>query len=284
MCHHSLRSERGRAHVAPYFLIKNSVEFTSAHSTSSTASFRSLTFATYRAQVDCSASVGLRANTAHGVRPQFAGESLNVNAVRSRRQRKRVSTQRSHVRLRPSTPRNTITGLEAIIAQFPDRKRRTREHIIADLSVNHLERFILQCGWVAQRVSPDYGIDLVMDTFDRHGMIENGVVKFQLKATDSPRVLSTRQAVAIRLDWRDVVYWLNERMPVILVVYDAHQVRAWWLYLQSELRRETRKKKRRPSQTLTVHVPLTNRLDLEAVRQFAAFRDAVLAESEDSSS
>jgi Domain of unknown function (DUF4365) len=168
--------------------------------------------------------------------------------------------------------------------KLPDRKRRTREHVIADLSVNHLERLILQCGWTAQRVSPDYGIDLAMDTFDRHGMIENGVVKFQLKATDSPRVLSIRQAVAVRLDWRDVVYWLNERMPVILVVYDAHQVRAWWLYLQSELRRETRKRKRRPAQTLTVHVPLANRLDLEAVRQFAAFRDAVLAESEDSSS
>jgi hypothetical protein len=40
------------------------------------------------------------------------------------------------------------------------RKRRTREHIIADLSVNHVERLILRCGWVARRMNPDYGIDL----------------------------------------------------------------------------------------------------------------------------
>lgn len=27
------------------------------------------------------------------------------------------------------------------------RKRRTREHVIADLSVNHVERLVLLCGW-----------------------------------------------------------------------------------------------------------------------------------------
>src|SRR5215831_11017120 len=46
-----------------YFLIKNSVELTSAHSTSSSASFRSPTFAMYFAQVACSSAVGLRART-----------------------------------------------------------------------------------------------------------------------------------------------------------------------------------------------------------------------------
>jgi hypothetical protein len=164
------------------------------------------------------------------------------------------------------------------MAQHPNCKRRTREHIIADLSVNHVERFILQCGWTAQRVSPDYGIDLVMDTFDARGRIENGVVKFQLKATDSLQVVSHRQAIAIRLDWRDVVYWLNEWMPVILVVYDAKQDRAWWLYLQESLREEAGEKRVRQSARLTVHVPLSNVLDTQAIRQFARFRDAVLAE------
>lgn len=64
------------------------------------------------------------------------------------------------------------------------RKTRTRQHIIADLSVNHVERHILRCGWTAQRVSPDYGVDLVMATFNRRGEIENGDVRFQIKATD----------------------------------------------------------------------------------------------------
>ena len=37
------------------------------------------------------------------------------------------------------------------------RKRRTREHIIADLSVNHMERFALRCGFVLNRFYFDYG-------------------------------------------------------------------------------------------------------------------------------
>jgi uncharacterized protein DUF4365 len=160
-----------------------------------------------------------------------------------------------------------------------NRKRRTREHIIADLSVNHLERFILLCGWTSQRYSPDYGIDLVMDTFDARGRIESGVVKFQLKATDRLRVVERRAALAVRLDWRDVLYYLNEQMPVILVIYDARQDRAWWLYLQEALRGAGRERRFRHMRTLTVHVPTANTLDTAAIRQFARFRDAVVARS-----
>ena len=60
------------------------------------------------------------------------------------------------------------------------RKRRTREHIISDLSVNHVERLILRCGWVARRMNPDYGIDLYMETYNDQGEIENEGVWFQL--------------------------------------------------------------------------------------------------------
>src|SRR5438309_953040 len=49
------------------------------------------------------------------------------------------------------------------------RKRRTREHVIADLSVNHVERFVLRCGWTVQRTTHDYGIDLSMETYNAAG-------------------------------------------------------------------------------------------------------------------
>jgi hypothetical protein len=42
------------------------------------------------------------------------------------------------------------------------RKRRTREHVIADLSINHVERFIRRCGWTAERTRHDYGLNLDM--------------------------------------------------------------------------------------------------------------------------
>ncbi len=46
------------------------------------------------------------------------------------------------------------------------RKRRTREHIIADLSVNHVERHVLLAGHVVERFTYDYGIDLEVITFN----------------------------------------------------------------------------------------------------------------------
>jgi hypothetical protein len=121
-----------------------------------------------------------------------------------------------------------------------NRKRRTREHVIADLSVNHVEKCVLQCGWTVQRFSPDYGLDLLMTTFNRRGEIENGDVRLQIKATESIKVVSGQSAIAVRLDSRDVVYWLNEPSPVILVVYDAKFDKAWWLYFQQALRQERR--------------------------------------------
>ena len=39
------------------------------------------------------------------------------------------------------------------------RKRRTREHVIADLSVNHLERVVLRAGHTVERFRHDYGFD-----------------------------------------------------------------------------------------------------------------------------
>jgi hypothetical protein len=163
------------------------------------------------------------------------------------------------------------------MAVASDRKRRTREHIIADLGVNHVERLILLCGWTGQRMHADYGIDLVMNTFDMRGRIENGVVKFQVKATDTPRIVAGRRGIAVRLDWRDVLYWLNEWMPVILVVYDAKRDRAWWLFLQEALR-DAARGPWRPASRVTVHVPVTNRLTIPAMRRFASYRDAALAE------
>jgi hypothetical protein len=157
------------------------------------------------------------------------------------------------------------------------RKRRTRAHIIADLSINHVEKRVLECGWTVQRFRPDYGLDLLMTTFNRRGELENGDVRRQIKATDSIKVVSSGNAVAVRLEWRDMVYWLNEPLPVILVVYDAKSDRAWWLYLNDTRRTGTRSSP--IGAKLTVSVPLANVLDRAAVRRFRKFRDAALARS-----
>jgi hypothetical protein len=52
------------------------------------------------------------------------------------------------------------------------RKRLTRENVIADQSMNFVERFIYAAGFTAQRLASDYGYDLMMTTFDDIGYIE----------------------------------------------------------------------------------------------------------------
>src|SRR5262249_34430035 len=106
------------------------------------------------------------------------------------------------------------------------RKRRTRGHIVADLSVNYLERFVLRCGYVLQRVTHDYGLDLLMHTFDANGEVQNGEVRFQVKATEQLKRLANRPIIPWRLRQSDLRHWLNEPMPVILVVYEAQEEQA----------------------------------------------------------
>lgn len=152
------------------------------------------------------------------------------------------------------------------------RKRRTREHVIADLSVNHVERLVLRCGWTAERKRHDYGVDLLMETYNARGEVENGWVLFQLKATDSLKRLTDSTVIPLRLEWRDLLFWLNEREPVILVLYDAQEDRAFWLYVQEYFRQQQWSKRSGKATTVTVHIPTANVLDEASIRLFAQFR------------
>src|SRR5215831_8519944 len=101
------------------------------------------------------------------------------------------------------------------------RKRRTREHVIADLGVHHVEGSILRCGFTAERVVHDYGVDLSMTTYDAKGEVESEFVLFQLKATDHLKRTADGTAVVFRAEQADLDFWLKQTFPVILVVYDA---------------------------------------------------------------
>jgi hypothetical protein len=153
------------------------------------------------------------------------------------------------------------------------RKRRTREHVIADLSVNHVERLVLRCGWTVERSRHDYGIDLYMQTYNAGGEVENGWVRFQLKATDSVKRSADGTVIPLRLEWRDLLFWLNEGEPVILILYSAQEDRAYWLYVQEYFRRIQWAKRATATTTVTVNVPTANVLDEVAIRLFARFRD-----------
>jgi hypothetical protein len=70
-------------------------------------------------------------------------------------------------------------------ARKPLGKRRTREHVIADLSMNFVQRIILESGCAGARMADDYGYDFFIETFDSSGNVEAGFVFLQLKASDN---------------------------------------------------------------------------------------------------
>jgi hypothetical protein len=85
------------------------------------------------------------------------------------------------------------------------RKRRTREHVIADQSMNHVERFIYGAGYTTQRMTSDYGYDLLMTSYDEYGHVEPGEIYFQLKATDDIGKSQTGSHVLFSLALADYI-------------------------------------------------------------------------------
>ena len=150
-------------------------------------------------------------------------------------------------------------------------KQRTREHVIADLSVNHVERFALRCGFAVQRLSPDYGLDLQIITFDERGFREDGVLWMQLKATDHLQTSRDGKSALVRIERRDILSWMRELYPVILVVYDAARDLAYYLVIQDYFAGPGVFAKLSGT-TVTVPVPRKNVVSEKAMQELAPLK------------
>ena len=156
-------------------------------------------------------------------------------------------------------------------------KRRTREHVIADLSVNFVERQILMCGCTAEKIFHDYGIDLIMFTYNDGGVAEPGEVFLQLKATDKIKILKDGIRLSIPIERAHLKNWVKHWAPVILVVYDAKKDCAYWLYIQA-----AHQKKKFPvnssKRVVPIHIPLANVLDTTAIKSFIQYKDNIISQ------
>jgi Domain of unknown function (DUF4365) len=156
------------------------------------------------------------------------------------------------------------------------RKKRTREHVLADLSANHIEKIALACGYALDRIWHDYGLDLALYTFDDRGFLESGVVWIQAKATDRPRQTRDRNVLLVRLQRRDILTWIADAYPVILVLYNARVDRAYWLSVQRYFAGSGIFGKLK-GKTVTVAIPIGNVLNVKAMRDFARQKANVVA-------
>jgi hypothetical protein len=158
--------------------------------------------------------------------------------------------------------------------QPQERKLRTREHVLADLSINYVERQVLLRGFAVNRLASEYGLDLQMRTYSDGGEVESGHVLFQVKATDSLQVLQDEQTIVVRVEVADLKAWQDEWVPVILVVYDGQSDKAYWLYVQRYLdeKQVSGEDLLTEQDRVTIRIPRKNRLNRKAIEQFRQFR------------
>lgn len=156
------------------------------------------------------------------------------------------------------------------------RKRRTREHVIADLSVNYFERFVLLCGHTIEKFSSDFGYDLIICTYSESGELENGNIYVQIKATENIRISNDGQFVSFSLGKKDLNTWLFEPLPVITVLYDAKKNCAYWLYIQKYFSGLEDFDIQKVCKWHNVNIPTRNRVNRRSVGQFVKFKENVL--------
>lgn len=162
-------------------------------------------------------------------------------------------------------------------AKLGPTKKRTRKHIIASQSLNHVEKFVYDKGHSAERVESDYGYDLIVSTYDDDGYVEAGFILLQLKATDV--VDTTRYAPYIRftISTKDHRLWMEEGYPVFLIVYDATNRKAYWLYLQKYFQDDESRGPKAGATTVTVRIPAANELSEATIDYMRARKAAFMA-------
>jgi hypothetical protein len=145
---------------------------------------------------------------------------------------------------------------------------------LADLSANYVEKQALLCGYTAERVRFDYGIDLVVQTFNRRGEVESSRLLFQLKATDGITTVAAGNGVSCRIERADLAHWLEEPFPVVLVLYDARRDAGYWVHVQQHFANWPGFDLARCGRRVTVVMPRANVLDRAAMKALARAKNA----------
>lgn len=157
------------------------------------------------------------------------------------------------------------------------RKRRTREHVIADQGLVHVQHFIANAGFTSEAVYKDYGYDLTVNTFDRDGFIEGGAILIQLKASEILKSHPDGLHFVFDLDMRDYDLWKEEPNPVFLILYEAATLRAYWLFVQPYLGGADAPKPRADAKTVRIKIPKINKVRTAFFRHARKLKAEALA-------
>jgi len=136
---------------------------------------------------------------------------------------------------------------------------------------------MLLAGHTVERISHDYGIDLILFTYNTKGEPEPGQVLIQVKATEQTRRVNNGREIVFRVERADVLTWVSQADPVLLIVYDARADQAWWLHVQGYAAANRRWNRQQLAETISVRLPLGQVVNPEAARVFAGIRAGATA-------
>jgi hypothetical protein len=162
-------------------------------------------------------------------------------------------------------------------ASVEPTKQRTRSHVIASQSLNHVEKFVYDKGYSAERIESDYGYDLIVSTYDNEGYVESGFILLQLKATDNLKKVDGDSFVSFTISIKDYRLWMAEGYPVFLIVYDAVIAKAYWVYFQKHFADDKTRVSKPKSTTVTVRIPIGNELSPATIDYMRAVKATFMA-------
>jgi hypothetical protein len=99
---------------------------------------------------------------------------------------------------------------------------------------------------------------LIVSTYDDNGYVEAGFVLLQLKATDNIKKIENATYVSFTISIKDYRLWMAEGYPVFLIVYDAIDRKAYWLYFQKYFTDDKMRQPKAKATTVTLRIPISN--------------------------
>ena len=113
-------------------------------------------------------------------------------------------------------------------------KKVTSQSIIGQLGANLIEQIVLKMGYVWRATSIfDVGIDGEIEIRDpMTGEMTNTIVKVQAKATTKGFQAETDNSFEYHCSPKDLHYWLQGNVPIILVVCRPDTNEAYWVALR----------------------------------------------------
>ena len=158
------------------------------------------------------------------------------------------------------------------------RKTRTPEHVRATMSFHYIAYRVAKCGFVIDGTREDYGYDAYIEFYASNGEVETGNAFVQLKATDDIDRYRTSDGISYSIDMRDFDLWADNPYPVYFVIFDSKTEIAYWVYFQKYIQAKGLSSDKISTNTLTIHLDLTNEFDETTARSWQTDKNNALSQ------